>query len=419
MKSNLSQIIVVFALLFTLASCLPAISAPTPSLTLPPVITVVPTPTATESVIIQTTATPIPPTACLTVAHPLPQDLNMQGKVVLSGVFFDTASVLMDLSSRESTVLRLRKEDETIPDWMFAVSPNRTQLAYGELIDEQHHWLHIITADGKEQKSLLMDPDWIAFTWLDNSRLLFYEYLKEGRYISPLIVVNPFTEEKQELSFDYPDLFTFDRLEWGFFSVSRTAYNQTLTKVAYPAAEIEGVFLRIVDVQTGETLVDMPTNYLVKQPTWSPDAKRLAFIMTVSRGRKMFGLEDIFLIGEDGQSTQLTHLSEIYTDYLRIDDPIWSPDGEFLAFWLTPSTTYTDRRLAVLDTSNGNVHEYCSTGDLEVFSDPIWSPDGKYLLIGLSSGERDDLHSIVLIIDSATGEVFQIAEDYQPKGWLK
>ncbi len=418
MKTNLYRIVVVFVLLFTFVSCLPAVSTPTPSLTLRPVITVVPTPTATESIVIQTTTTPIPPTACLTVVHPLPPDLNIQGKVVLSGFYFDTASVLMDLSLRESTVLPLRKENGTIPGWMFATSPNRTQLAYGELIDEQHHWLHIITTDGKEHKTYLMDPDWTNFTWLDDSRLLFYEYLKEGEFIAPLIVVNPFTEEKQELSFNYPDLFTFDRLDWGFFSVSRTAYNQTLTKVAYPVAK-KGVALRILDVQTGETLVDVPADHLVKQPTWSPDAKRLAFIMTVNQGTKMFGLEDIFLIGEDGQSTQLTHLSEIYENYLRIDNPSWSPDGKFLAFWLTTSTSFTERRLAVVDTSHGNVREYCSAGEYEVFSDPIWSPDGEYLLFGLSNDNQDGRYSTILIINSATGEVFQIAENYQPKGWLK
>ena len=424
MTANMQlRVILIFMLISILAACSEETVTSIPAST-PTSVKIPMTHEVTENPVSPSILTPTPRPDCITIAKQFPEDFQATGKVVLSGALFDSPSLLLALDSGKKIDLPLG-DDESVLFWMFSVSPDKTRLAYGGASTDQ--WgksvdkkIHFITANGTEYKVIPMEQDWADFSWLNDTQLLIERLIPEGNFTSSPLLFNLITGQKQELTIGDSEIMYFDQIEWGLFSLSRTAYNWDLTKVAYPVLG-EHHPIRLVDVRTGKTLADIPTTDYGREPAWSPDGKQLAFISDIGLMSDAGIHDEVFLIRENNQSNRLTYLSKEYPDYVLITSLAWSPDGQFLAFWMSTDKNagYRGRRLTVLDTSTGDVLEYCDPGSLVSFSDPVWSPDGKYLLIGLSNDRQDNLHSVVLIINSVTGEVFQIAEDYQPMGWLK
>ncbi len=391
------------------------ISSPTSTPTLARTIPYVPSPPSASS-------PPSPWPACTAIAKQIPENFQATGKVVLCGALFDSPSLLWALDSQERIDLPL-ESGESILFWMFSVSPDRTRLAYGGAKKtergESVDWkIHFVTADGKEYKVIPMEQDWAIFSWLNDTYLLIERFIPKGKFVSSPLLLDPITEQKQELAVDDPDIMYFDRIQWGFSFLSRTVYSGDLTKVAYPVFG-ESRPIRVVDRRTGR-MVDIPTTDYGQEPSWSPDGRFLAFISNISPIEEGGTHNEIFLIGEDNSLRRLSRLSEKYPDYVSLTSLVWSPDGESIAFWMSTdkSAGYRGLRLAVLEVSTGTTVEYCSVGSFVSVSTLTWSPDGKYLLIGLDNNDKD-LRSVVLILDPTSGEVFRLAEDYSPQGWLK
>jgi Tol biopolymer transport system component len=98
----------------------------------------------------------------------------------------------------------------------------------------------------------------------------------------------------------------------------------------------------------------------------------------------------------------------------------WSPDGRYIAFWLIPESKKPDSaNLAVLDTTNLEVVNYCLPGTIKWYGDlpPIWSPNSQQLV--MEAEDREDAnHNLVILVDIATGWAAQIAENLTPVGWM-
>ncbi len=78
-----------------------------------------------------------------------------------------------------------------------------------------------------------------------------------------------------------------------------------------------------------------------RAPTWSPSGEQLLF---ESNRASSAGLYAIFLINRDG-----TGITQLTDPALNADHPVWSPDGQHIAFSAHDTTQLKGRSIAILD----------------------------------------------------------------------
>src|SRR5467141_3709188 len=132
--------------------------------------------------------------------------------------------------------------------------------------------------------------------------------------------------------------------------------------------------LRIVKGDNGDLIkeIKFPSLGEILNPTWSPDAKQIAFSAQVG------GVTDLFVYELDsGELRRLTN--DAYADL----EPAWSPDGSLIAFVTDRFTTslddlsYGDYQLAVIDPRGGGQIRQLPQLPNAKHINPQWSPDGK------------------------------------------
>lgn len=112
------------------------------------------------------------------------------------------------------------------------------------------------------------------------------------------------------------------------------------------------------------------------QPVWSPDGDRVAFISDRD------GNLELYLMNANG--SELTRLTDSAGNE---GHPTWSPDGTVIVFERTqeaPATGKTSHLFAV-SLENGSVRQLTNSPDNDYH--PSWSPDGRYIAFN-----RDVLH---------------------------
>ncbi len=118
-------------------------------------------------------------------------------------------------------------------------------------------------------------------------------------------------------------------------------------------------------------------------PAWSPDSQKLAWVMvladTTAPDEPPAVVLGIFNLAQ--RQAQLLHP---YSDILGRDGwftpPVWSPDGQWLAYEVLSMDRAT-QGLWVL-TANGSSEHYIGG------QNPIWSPDGRYLTYQNAQGTQ-------------------------------
>ncbi|MCI0526210.1 MAG: hypothetical protein L0Y56_01970 [Nitrospira sp.] len=365
-------------------------------------------------------------TKCLEIAPQAPQDLN--GVLVLDGDVYYSPSYLLEVSSGHE--IQVSPNDE--PVGSFAVSPGGEWLAYLKHNASQPSTPYVVLtqSDGKPRYTLISDkPVNGIIGWLDSQRLLLVNYhLDPLGPLDPLIVLDLFTGQQQELLPDYPDIDqSYPPIEsWG-----PTVYDPTLSLVVYPRASGGHFPMVLWNRESEQDIVSLDNVVFGSVPQWSPDGQYFATVISKSKpDEPKPSDQEIFTVSRDGEVTQLTNLSSHYSKVL-IGPFSWSPDGRFIAFWLSVEPEafpdlYPDvpvlidpvRRLAVVDTVTQEITNYCVPGSLTGLP-PSWSPDSQGLLLENSYDRSSSPKNHVYVINLVQGLAFQIAENLSPVGWMK
>ncbi len=107
----------------------------------------------------------------------------------------------------------------------------------------------------------------------------------------------------------------------------------------------------------------IPAALGIAHPVWSPDGQQLAFVCFVDQTSA-----DLCTINRDG-----TGLARLTSDPFSKADPAWSPDGKVIAFTRGPTIALialADRRVTLLVDGR----------------EPSWSPDGSKLVFATDDG---------------------------------
>ncbi len=377
---------------------------------------------------------------CLDVESTPIHDIGSSGVLILQNRAFqndgslELGTLLLNMRSGQINKITMEGEGQI----GHIISPNRRLVAYehvthnttGKVIKDD---LVVANAKGQPLSVAPWEEGWIETpAWLDNERLVINASgltpeESAGDKPATLLVLNPFSGERQILKPDFPRILNTRSTLFAILPFwegwSGVIYDPTLTRAIYPRfigdndemytyaiwdpskrqliATLEDVFARF----------SMGTDF--PMPKWSPDGSRFVFqgFIPTQDSVKM----ELYEVSREGQTRQLTQLSSIA--YVWESNYSWSPDGQHIAMFLGPPfyAAYEKARVAVLDMATLNITDYCVNISLRGDESPIWSPDGRQFVI-TDWYEKD--HRRVILVDIEKNIATQIAEDMEPVGWM-
>lgn len=354
---------------------------------------------------------------------------NTQGVLALEGIHPGTSLSILKMNTGENVILAEDIQDS-------ALSPDHHFFAF-----HSAGKIKIITGDGQTAKSLPWDNSWRGIaSWITQDNLLISrkgKIVNEIEAIDTMVDIDPWTGKVNFLLSNFPNVYQiYPFPHWDGYSASQIFYTPTLDKVIYiPLSEKGQPEMVLWDLQNQKELASWQAIVpYVYSPKWSPAGNKFVInvqseITTLDNGLDQVK-QDLFLISNDGNSTKLTDFSSTYADTL-IGNYNWSPDGRFIAFSvrLSPveypkdysnlhSIADDPNRLAILDTTTGNVTNYCIPDGSGLYA-PIWSPDGNFLVITDDYYHGFPSKSLVLIFDIKNKVASILSQDSIPMGWLK
>ena len=131
-------------------------------------------------------------------------------------------------------------------------------------------------------------------------------------------------------------------------------------------------------------------------PSWSPDGKRIAFTSDSEKTPLIF---DIYVMDTDGRNQQ--RLTESPMDDR---DPSWSPDGERIVFRARRDGHFENKfaityEIYVMDADGANQHRL--TNNRKNDWEPSWSPDGGR--IAFASDRKGEFENFEIYVMDADG----------------
>jgi WD40 repeat protein len=381
---------------------------PTPSVT----ATQLPTPTSLPTA----TATPVVRQYEITIEPGLSSDAKLEGVLVVTGN--DGNNYLLDLHNMRRQLLPPGTPGSTfVLDWAGqTISPDRKQLAYIERVASGSK-LHLVTSDGQQQP--VRDwPDnqlWEPIGWLDNHRLSLVSAEGDDGAVT---VLDTLTGDAQEITPTFPAVSPNGTL-LGFDDsvIPFVIYDPTLTRAVFKRylRSQDRSSYELWDVQATKMLWERFVRGYESRPIWAPDGKRFAVIYNQESEKldPIMPHAALYLIDRNGQEILLA-------DFV-IGDLAWSPDGHFIAtWWGHPLYMGNPSPLAIVDVTGKESTVFEFSNGFTSITYPIWSPDGQWIAFNGYVGESvpDDAPNSVIVLNIAQRRAFEIVKDVLVSGWM-
>lgn len=352
--------------------------------------------------------------ACAKTINEIPKS-NIFNALPVIATKEESKSVFLLVAQNEKKEI-LNDEGAIIPtaglENFMASSPDGKWLAYIKS-DTSKNWLVIMSDDKIEYKKITVNAEVIISRWLDNENLLLSE---KNFPQSKQFVINLFTEEKQELSITFSDLYDTSQVNnWGNIIV----YSPDLTKLVYAGSPADIVLVDTKDLRIVNRL--SPVSVTSSVPVWSPNSE--SFIITYTDilnpiNDSAHWKFEIYNISQDGEIVQLTNLSSYY-NYPRIPYYQWSPNGKFIAFWLEsdPLNNPGVFEFSILSLDSGIVENSCLVTNAKGRPLFFWSPDSKQIIIETIS-KNENYSSKIILFDVVENWAVNVGENLIPVGWM-
>jgi hypothetical protein len=354
---------------------------------------------------------------CLMIDDSAISKTELTGTLVLGNGLPDVKPSLLDLENNKRIDYPFSTENPKL--WLdyAAVSPDGKWLAYIELFNNANVYrLHLMSSDFREKPYLDLPKDWGKIVyWLDNQRILIStsQTLPEGVYpTGKMMILNPFLRKWEILSPDLPVQINTDPMPWYYWPDNPIViYNPSLTRAIYLA--LGGFYL--IDGQSLNIIDHISTQNYLSRPSWSPDGENLA--MVIDPFQLPEDKSEIYLFDINGNSRPITNIADAFRNNNEVIESFnWSPDGLQIAFTYFVMD-YQDEHIAVVNVSTGQTVDFClpSIGLLP----PIWSPDGNKIAFASGRSTDQDRTWKTTIVDMENEYAVQVADTMLPLGWME
>ena len=245
--------------------------------------------------------------------------------------------------------------------------------------------IYVMDADGSNQRRLTNNhgDDWSPSWSPDGKRIVFFSdrdehpHPKHGRSTFEIYVMDADGGNLQRLTENRVD----DR---------DPSWSPDGKRIAF-MSDRDGADLHfdiyVMDADGGneQKLTENPNTD--RQPSWSPDGKQIAF-SSVREGHFSY---EIYVMDADGENQRRL------TENLKTDlFPSWSPDGKRIAFASDRKGDFENFEIYVMDADGGDQRRL--TENREFDWQPSWSPDGERIAF---MSERDgDGNSEIYVMDN-------------------
>ncbi|MFH2102381.1 MAG: hypothetical protein ABIJ39_03375 [Chloroflexota bacterium] len=360
---------------------------------------------------------------CLTVQNEISPPAEIDGALVIDNTF---DAYLLDIDTHSVQPFQI---DETYDQNTFShysridVSPDGQKLVYTAVYIAQdgqvNERMMLMTANGQYYDLMFWSIEQGYFLgWFDNDRILLSW---NDRPYGTITLLNVNTGQSEEISPTFADLYpepvydpVYDRTIYLINPVTwfPVLYDRTLSRAFLYLSDSNGMRYVLWNTETREILWERRVYSPRVEPQWSPDGEQL--IVTMRPDPLNSIQEEFYTISRDGEEIQLTDLLAIYSSFF-IGTYSWSPDGEFLAFWLGSGLIQPQPRLAVLNMRRGMITDYClGPGGIK----PIWSPDGKQVVISIRGNREPGVQSSVVIVDIEQNTAYKVTDILSIAGWM-
>jgi dipeptidyl aminopeptidase/acylaminoacyl peptidase len=171
------------------------------------------------------------------------------------------------------------------------------------------------------------------------------------------------------------------------FTENATRASGPLVAETPETGEIKDAFyeqrLAVVDVASGKLRQISPADTYIYEYDWSPDGLRFAVTAALGNGDNNWWIAELYTLEGAGGL-----MKAIYKPHLQIANPVWSPDGELVAFieGLMSDEGLTGGDIFTVPAAGGSA-ENVTPGVAGTASWIGWMPDGKLMVGAIVAGD--------------------------------